>query len=218
MWRAVQKLTNRDHAEVIPPGVDAEVLNKHYAATSTDVKYICPLTKATVRGTDVPFTEIEVFNRLDKLKVTATGLDGLPAWYLRLGAPFFSKLITKLLNSSLMESWVLTQWKRAYIRPIQKVKTPIGPSDFRPISITPVLSRLLENMVVKTYFYPVFENPPPTLAFQDQFAFRPGGSTTAVLISLLHTVSELRLSNPYVVIITVDFSKAFDTVKHSSLM
>ena len=80
MWRAVQKLTNRDHAEVIPPGVDAEVLNKHYAATSTDVKYICPLTKATVRGTDVPFTEIEVFNRLDKLKVTATGLDGLPAW------------------------------------------------------------------------------------------------------------------------------------------
>ena len=159
-----------------------------------------------------------MFNRLDKLKVTATGLDGLPAWYLRLGAPFFSKQITKLLNSSLMESWVPSQWKRAYIRPIQKVKTPIGPSDFRPISITLVLSRLLEKMVVKTYFYPAFENPSPTLSFQDQFAFRPGGSTTAVLISLLHTVSELLLSNPYVVIITIDFSKAFDTVKHSSLM
>ena len=106
----------------------------------------------------------------------------------------------------------------ACLRPIQKVKTPIGPLDFRPISITPVLSRLLEKMVVKTYFYPAFENPPPTLSFHDQFAFRPGGSTTAVLISLLHTVSELLLSNPYVVIITVDFSKAFDTVKHSSLM
>ena len=217
MWRAVQRLTNRGYAEVIPAGVDGEVLNQRYAATSTDVKYVCPLMKATARGTDVPFTEMEVFNRLDKLKVTATGLDGLPAWYLRLGAAFFSKPIAKLLNRSITESWVPTQWKRAYIRPIQKVKAPMGPSDFCPISITPVLSRLLEKMVVKTYFYPAFEMPPPQLTFRDQFAFRPGGSTTAALISLLQTVCELLVTNPYVVIITLDFSKAFDTVRHSSL-
>ena len=37
-------------------------------------------------------------------------------------------------------------------RPIQKVETSMGPSDFCPISITPVQSRLLKNMVVKTYF------------------------------------------------------------------
>jgi hypothetical protein len=217
MWGAVRRLTNRDHAVQIPPGVDADVLNQHYAATSTDSSYTRPLRKSTAQGNEEPFTEWEVFSMLDSLKVTATGLDNLPAWFLRLGAPFFTKPITKLLNRSITESWVPIQWKRAYIRPIQKVRAPTGPADFRPISITPVLSRLVEKMVVKHYFYPAIDNPPPQLSFDDQFAFRPGGSTTAALISMLQAISELLLTNPYVVIITLDFSKAFDTVRHSTL-
>ena len=217
MWGAARQLTNRDHAVCITDGVNAEVLNQHYAATSTDANYLSPLVKSTVQGREIPFTEWEVFSRLDKLKATATGLDGLPAWYLRLGAAFFSEPFTKILNRSITESWVPTQWKRAYIRPIQKVKVPTGPSDFRPISITPVLSRLVEKMVVQKYFYSAFENPPPQLSLQDQFAFRPGGSTTAALISLLHTICELLQTNPYVVVITLDFSKAFDTVRHYTL-
>ena len=173
MWGAVRQLTNRDHAVCIPDGVNAEVLNRHYAATSTDANYLSPLVKSTVQGREIPFTVWEVFSRLDKLKATATGLDGLPAWYLRLGAAFFSEPFTKILNRSMTESWVPTQWKRAYIRPIQKVKVPTGPSDFRPISITPVLSRLVEKMVVQKYFYAAFEIPPPQLTMQDQFTFKP---------------------------------------------
>jgi len=48
----------------------------------------------------------------------------------------------------------------------------------------------------------------------DQFAFRPSGFTTAALI--LHT--QLPSTNPYVVIIALDVSKAFDTVRHETLL
>jgi len=40
------------------------------------------------------------------------------------------------------------QWKTARITPVPKVAKPVQPSEFRPISITPVLSRLLERHIV----------------------------------------------------------------------
>ena len=69
---------------------------------------------------------------------------------------------------------------------------------------------------MKHYFYPAILSPPPTLSFADQFAFRPGGSTTAALIALLRSITTMLRTNPYVVVITLDFSKAFDTVRHST--
>ena len=56
------------------------------------------------------------------------------------------------------------------------------------------------------------------LQFDDQFAFRPTGSTTAAIISLLGTISNLLSTEPYVIVISLDFSKAFDTVRHSALL
>ena len=52
----------------------------------------------------------------------------------------------------------------------------------------------------------------------DQFAFRPTGSTTAALIFILHSVTNLLTTYPYVHVVALDFSKAFDTVKHDVLV
>ena len=154
---------------------------------------------------------------MDKLKVTATGLDELNSWFLRRGAPFFANPLNKLFNKSLSTSTVPSQWKAALIRPLAKVKTPESCSDFRPISITPVLSRLMEKMVVRDFIYPAILSPSPKLSLADQFAFRPSGSTTAALIYLLEKITHLLETNPHVFVYAFDFSKAFDTVKHSTL-
>jgi len=159
-----------------------------------------------------------MFKLLDNLHHTATGLDGLPAWFLRLGAPVFYKPICQLFNQSLSTSTVPQQWKRACIRPTPKVSAPTRHADFRPISITPVLTRVMEKSVVHRFLYPAFLSPPQTLSFSNQFAFRPTGSPAAAIISLLHTVTSMLLSNPYVIVISLDFSKAFDTVRHSTLL
>jgi len=82
----------------------------------------------------------------------------------------------------------------------------------------PVLSRSLEKYVVRNYIYIALRNPPPQLNFEDQYAFRPTGSTTAAIIAILHTVSSMLSTNEYVHVFAFDFSKAFDTVLHSTLM
>jgi hypothetical protein len=155
---------------------------------------------------------------LDTLKPTAPGLDGLPAWFLRLSAPVFCKPITDLFNVSLAQSVVPKQWKSSCIVPISKVSKPAALPDFRPISITPVLSRLLERVVISTYVYPAILCPPPSLRFDDQFAFRPTGSTTSALITLFQKMSQMLATSSFVRVIVLDFSKAFDSIKHSTLI
>jgi len=79
------------------------------------------------------------------------------------------------------------------------------------------MSKLMKRNMVRTFPYPTFLDPPPTVAFSDQFAFNPTGSTSAA-ISSLHTVIYLLQFNAFVVVISLDFSKAFDTIRHSTLL
>jgi len=76
----------------------------------------------------------------------------------------------------------------------------------------------MERIVVTQFRYPALLVPPPSLDFHDEYAFRPTGSTTAALISLLHTVTDLLLNNTYVALVALDCSKAFDSVRHATLL
>ena len=97
------------------------------------------------------------------------------------------------------------------------IAAPASPSDFQPISITPVLSRFLKCFVVRKFFYPALLQPCPSFDISDQFTFRPSGSTTAVIVAMLHTVRSMLADNDFVQIFSFDFSKAFDTVRHATL-
>ena len=174
MWAAVRQLTGRKQNVVHVDGVNANTLNSHYASYSTDSMYMTQplkLTASSVSSSDV--SEERVFRMLDKLKSTSTGLDHLPAWFLRLGAPLFAKPLANLISLSFETSTVPIQWKQARICPVPKTASPAQLSDYRPISITSVLSRVTERIIVKDYLYPSLGSPPPTLTFTDQYAFRP---------------------------------------------
>ena len=155
---------------------------------------------------------------LDQLTVTAPGIEQLPHWFLRQAAPSICSPITHLFNLSLLTSTVPCQWKTSVITPVAKIKQPTQCSDYRPISISPILSRLLEKIVVQDYIYPIFTHSTTRHLFQDQFAFRPTGSPTAAIIHLTQRVSDLLQEHQFVHVIALDFSKAFDTVRHNTLM
>jgi len=76
----------------------------------------------------------------------------------------------------------------------------------------------MERTVVSEFIYPALQAPPASLSFADQFAFRPTGSSTAAIISFLNSVTKLLYNSPYVIVISLDSSKAFDGVWHSTLM
>jgi hypothetical protein len=167
VWRVVRELTGKPQSSAAVPGITADILNRHYAAISTDSDYHNPAPKLTAAAnTDDVITEWQVFKVLDRLRPTATGLDRLPAWYLRLAAPVFAKPLARLFSSSLSTSTVPSQWKQAWIQPVSKVVAPTQPSDYRPISITPILTRVMERMVVTQYIYPSLLAPPAALISQ----------------------------------------------------
>jgi hypothetical protein len=223
LWEAVKEITGKAASKATsrppPIGVNADTLNLHYASTSTDPTYKLPPAKLTCSpNLSVP-NEMQVFFALDHLKSTAAGPDLLPYWFLRIAAPFIALPLSHVYQLSLNHSTVPTQWKSASIFPLLKIPQPLGCSDYRPLSLTPILCRVLERLLLRTFIYPLFDQKSNvTSMLSDQYAYRPTGSTTAALISLLSTVSTLLETNPYVHLITFDYSKAFDTVSHFTLM
>ena len=200
------------------PGITADLLNNHYASISTDMKYIQPTTKPEGNESQNTVEEFEVFRMLDNMKSTSAGLDGIPYWYLRVAAPFISKPIAHLFNLSISHAYVPKQWKTSIITPAPKSSQPGKCEDFRPISVTSILCRTLEKIIIRRYLYPVLVHPEFKQLYQDQFAFRPTGSTTAALINLLQKITVLLEKHEFVHLIGLDFSKAFDSVRHSSLI
>ena len=71
------------------------------------------------------------------------------------------------------------------------------------------------------YIYPSIQCTHPDdeyMDFSNQFAFQLTGSTTVALIQLFHSITAMLETNPYVILYSIDFSKAFDSVRHYTLM
>ena len=108
-------------------------------------------------------------------------------------------------------------FKDANVTPIPKRSSPSLPSHFRPISLLPILSKVLERFVSRKWFLPFISDK----AHPSQFASLPGttNNTTTALTLLYHRILKFLDSSPGVVrILTVDFAKAFDKILHSGII
>ena len=122
LWSMVKKVTSKRTSPTIPSDITAHSLNNHNAAISTDPAYEPTLPKASANPlSPVNISEYQVFQYLDHLKHTATGLDSIPSWFLRLSAPVLAAPLAFIINLSLSTSSVPTQWKSSFILPIPKV-------------------------------------------------------------------------------------------------
>ena len=87
-------------------------------------------------------TSTEVEQLLSKIMLTAARCDGLPTWLLRSCSFELAEIVAHILNCSFSTGKVPSYWLNALVTPVPKVSAPIGFSDFRPISVTPYLSRM----------------------------------------------------------------------------
>ena len=119
------------------------------------------------------------------LKHTAPGPDELPFWIFRDYAYQLAPTITKVFKvyySSLKKQLVPCLWKLANVTPIAK-ETPFETcKQLRPISLTNVIMRLFERVVVKQELSPVLKSA----IGSDQFAYKEGCNTTLALLTWHH--------------------------------
>ena len=96
----------------------------------------------------------------------------------------------QLFNLSIASYTVPLQWKRASIWPVPKV---INSQIFLISSQYQLHLYSLESRKGLSILFSVsiYFTPPPFLSFGDQYAFRPTGSPTSALITLLHTITNL---------------------------
>ena len=138
------------------------------------------------------------------------------SWLLKENADLFAQPVADILNCSFQEARLPSSWKDANIVPVPKEK-PIRDVNkhLRPISLTPVLSKLAEDYVVEQYVKPA------VLARVDanQFGTVPGSNTTIALISILHSwLCDTDGNGATVRAILLDFRKAFDLIDHKILV
>ncbi|KAJ4429488.1 hypothetical protein ANN_21657 [Periplaneta americana] len=95
------------------------------------------------------------------------------------------------------------------VRPLPKVTQPTTPSDYRPISILPTLSKVLERIVHRqlTDYLDSYNLLDPL-----QSGFRPNHSTSTALLKITEDAREPMDRREVTVLSLVDFSRAFETI------
>ena len=78
---------------------------------------------------------------------TGTGLDGIPARLLKDAAPSISALLTAIINLSISSAVLPEEWKKAKVVPLYKDGDKKCMDNYRPISVLPVASKILERAV-----------------------------------------------------------------------
>lgn len=145
----------------------------------------------------------------------ATGLDKLPPNMLKDCATVIAKPLAHILNLSIQTQTVPTAWKSAKVSPIFKSGDAELVENYRPISVLPVLSKILEK-AVHHQFYSFLENN--KLLSDCQFGFRKQRSTKLASILFCDTVRKEMDNGNLTGCVYLDLSKAFDTIGHNILL
>lgn len=196
---------------------DLNKINQHFVDIATDPNYDpaqIERFKPDISDTNSYCRDItneyEVYKALSSLKKTSPGVDGVPYWVYKNCAIELAPVLTHLINTVVSRGTPPSAWLKALVTAVPKKAPPVDFSHLRPISVTSILSRLTEKLIVRKYLLPAI----PADSILDQFAYKPSGSTTSTLIALTHHASRLLESSLYVRCIFIDFSKAFDSINH----
>ena len=93
-------------------------------------------------------SENDVSKVKKKMKTShGSGCDGIASFYIKIALPQMSGSLCDLFNLSLFSGKFPTDWKIARVAPIYKSGARDDCSNYRPISVLPVLSRAFEKVV-----------------------------------------------------------------------
>ena len=145
----------------------------------------------------------------------SAGVDNLPPGYLKDIFDSIALPFTHILNLSLENGEVPYDFKIAKITPLFKSGSTKELGNYRPISVLPIMSKILEKIVHKQLIDYLEKNH---MLSNSQFGFRPGRSTEQAVTSLTDHIRKEMDKGNYTGILYIDLSKAFDTISHGTVL
>ena len=166
--------------------------------------------------TDITISEQEVGCLLKGLKTNkAAGQDNIPPLLLAETAQQLAKPISIIFQKSQEEGRVPDDWKKAIVTPIFKKGSKQSPSNYRPVSLTIILWKIMEMLIRGHVMKHLLNN---NLICQQQHGFTPGRSCTTQLLNTLDCWTKTLDQGGSIDAVYMDFRKAFDSVPHRRLM
>ena len=163
-----------------------------------------------------PVTASEIENIIANLNPSkSVGPHSIPVKLLKILRPHISNIITKLVNQSFVQGVFPSKLKIAKVIAVFKKGDPELPSNYRPISLLPVFSKVYEKLIHKRLYSFLSSEK---LIYPFQFGFQPNFSIDHALISMTESIKYTLDSGSFGCGIFIDLQKAFDTVNHCILL
>jgi hypothetical protein len=212
IWRSLNTILSRkiQHSTSHDPEAVKNVFSSIYDATAPSVIF----PHADTPSAPLLVTEQDVSEVLRNLRKGSPGPDELPFWIFRDFRDILSTAIQHICNLSFSSGIFPDSLKCAHVIPIPKCDKPTI-SDYRPISLTPILSKVVEKIVLRKWFMPLIHKLGPR-----QFAFVPrqGQGTITALTYIVNRILSFLDIPGAVRLLMVDYSKAFDKIPFGTIL
>ena len=232
-WNVIHKLMNKCKIPKIPPIIvnnkfiinckeKASTFNKHFSnqcKLNINNSILPPFNFLTNNSLDtISISNEDILNILNSLNPNKShGPDNISIRMLQLCGDSIVVPLKIIFDNIIHTGSYPSLWKRANVTPIHKKNNKQILSNYRPISLLPICSKIFERIVFKQiYNHLISEN----LITENQSGFRPSDSTTNQLLYLVHVIQssfdhKMSLEVRHVFL---DMSKAFDKVWHEGLL
>ena len=200
-----------------PSGI-ANAFNVYFNSIFTRSQFILPpcdkLPTPSLQLNNISISSDDVYLALSKLKVNkAPGCDNVSPHLVHLCSCSLLPVITSLFLKCLMTASLPQEWKTHKIVPIHKSGDKTLISNYRPISLLCITSKVLESIIYNKII--AFVRPKIS---KHQFGFLRNRSCTTQLLSSYADIFNLIEKRSTADAIFLDFRKAFDSVPHPELL
>jgi hypothetical protein len=211
-----------DSVSEITDYTTAQVLNNYFSSVFTiENKMNIPNVDIQQTNNDTTFTDYyitieDVERAINKLKINKSpGPDLVYPVLIKNLCNEVAPILQEIFNLSLKTGNIPNDWKRANITPIFKKGDKSLPENYRPISLTSIIGKLMETILCEQIRKYIEGN---NIIGDSQHGFRNKRSCQTNLIEFYDKIFKLNDSYNSVDIFFLDFKKAFDKVPHERLL
>ena len=163
----------------------------------------------------VKFTADAVLKKLMTLRSnTSPGVDGINPRMLKETAGHLADPLACFFQRCFDTQTIPSMWKKGLITPIFKGGSRTDPANYRPVTLLPVLSKVMESIVADDIMHFLEQHK---IIAPEQHGFRQRRSCTSNLLIARNSWTEAVDKRIGVDVVYLDFSKAFDRVDHHIL-